>query len=60
METSIGIGGRQRIITRIGLPNGYVYDKIFYPTDGPSFDRYYETDNFALYFPAAIKLFYKL
>lgn len=60
MELCIGFGGRQRTINRIGVPNGYVYNKIFYPKDGPSFDEYFETDNFIIYFPAALKLIYKL
>jgi hypothetical protein len=60
METSIGLGGRQRTIDRKGIPNGFVYNKIFYPKDGISFDRYYETNSFTLYVPAAIRFFYKL
>jgi hypothetical protein len=60
MELCIGFGGRQRTINRMGVSNGYVYNRIFYPSDGPTFIEYFETDNFIVYLPGALKIFYKL
>lgn len=58
METTAGVGGRQRFIRRIGIPSGYAYTPV---TNGWGLSPHYEWHKEGLpYFPIGFRLIWLL
>jgi hypothetical protein len=60
LEISLGVGGREKATRRWAVPNGYVSSQNSYPKIFPGTTNNFERGFHSMYFPAALKLFYKL